>query len=35
MVKYFLEDLKSAKPRAFFNRNVLHSDSQAILIGGA
>lgn len=33
-MKYFLEDYKAKKPKAFFNRDILYSDSQAIMIGG-
>ena len=33
-MKYFLEDYKAEKPQAFINRDVLYSDSQAIMIGG-
>jgi len=33
-MKYFLQDYKSEKPKAFFNRNVLYTDSQVIMIGG-
>ncbi|KAJ3948522.1 uncharacterized protein N0V96_002777 [Colletotrichum fioriniae] len=33
MLKYFLDDYKSEKPKSFFNVNIMYSDSQAILIG--
>ncbi|KAJ0382269.1 hypothetical protein COL922a_012916 [Colletotrichum nupharicola] len=33
MMKYFLDDYKSEKPKSFRNINVLYSDSLAILIG--
>ncbi|KAF6830293.1 L-ornithine-N5-monooxygenase [Colletotrichum plurivorum] len=33
MLRYFIDDLKSEKPRTFFNINILYSDSHAILIG--
>lgn len=33
-MKYILEDFHSEKPKAFFNRNILYSDSQVIMIGG-
>ncbi|KAH8799714.1 cytochrome P450 [Xylogone sp. PMI_703] len=34
IMKYMLEDYHSDKPKAFFNRNILYSDSQVIMIGG-
>ncbi|OHF00837.1 L-ornithine-N5-monooxygenase [Colletotrichum orchidophilum] len=33
MLKYFLDDYKSEKPKSFFNVNIMYTDSQAILIG--
>ena len=33
-MKYFLEDYRSEKPKAFFNRDILYSDSQVIMIAG-
>ncbi|KAL2879326.1 hypothetical protein SGCOL_005454 [Colletotrichum sp. CLE4] len=33
MLKYFLDDYKSEKPKSFYNVNIMYSDSQAILIG--
>lgn len=33
MLRYFLDDLNSDKPKTFFNINILYSDSHAILIG--
>ncbi|KAF6812374.1 L-ornithine-N5-monooxygenase [Colletotrichum musicola] len=33
MLRYFIDDLNSDKPRTFFNLNILYSDSHAILIG--
>lgn len=34
-MKYFLQDLKSEKPKTFFNRDMVYSDSQAIMVAGA
>ncbi|RFU25190.1 hypothetical protein B7463_g11145, partial [Scytalidium lignicola] len=34
IMKYLLDDYRSEKPKAFFNRNILYSDSQVIMIGG-
>jgi cytochrome P450 family 628 len=34
IMKYFLEDYHSEKPKSFFNKDILHSDAQAIMIGG-
>ncbi len=33
-MKYFLEDFKAEKPKAFFVRDIVYTDSQAIMIGG-
>jgi cytochrome P450 len=33
-MKHFLEDYHSAKPKAYFNKNILHADSQLIMIAG-
>ncbi|KAL0935946.1 cytochrome p450 [Colletotrichum truncatum] len=33
MMKYFLNDLRSEKPKSFYNMNIIYSDSYAILIG--
>ena len=34
IMKYFLEDYHSEKPKAFFDRNILYTDSQAITVAG-
>lgn len=34
LMKYFLEDFRSAKPRAFKSRNIVYTDAQTIMIGG-
>lgn len=34
-MKYFLQDYKSEKPKSFLNRDMVYSDSQAIMIAGA
>ncbi|KAK5991698.1 Cytochrome P450 monooxygenase orf5 [Cladobotryum mycophilum] len=34
IMKYFLEDLHSEKPRAFHTDDILYSDAQAIMVGG-
>ncbi|OHW99436.1 cytochrome p450 [Colletotrichum incanum] len=33
MMKYFLDDLNSEKPKSFHNINVMYNDSKAILVG--
>jgi hypothetical protein len=32
MMKVFIQDFRSEKPQAFFNKNILYVDGQAIMV---